>query len=418
MPISLIRKSAWSPVDWTRLLSHQRAGDTAIEPFDRDRNPFQRDSDRIQFSSPFRRLGAKAQVHAPNVNDYCRTRLTHSLEVAALARNLATTAGHLICRRFVVPEHIRPTDFGAIAAAAAAAHDLGMTPLGHAGETIIRTFYRSPAGAALLAGTTDRERTDLQHWDANAQTFRLLARLCNANQPHGLRSTYATLATVAKYPNGSSMNGEKFNFFQDDAVAFRDVFDSMLPELSANRWARHPLAWLVEAADDTCYTVADIEDSYHTGYLPYRDAIGLLASLTATRTIPPGGDPGQNLIDMRGLAINNLARAALAAFAKNLDDLISQRIAPPHLMALTPLDGALTEVQSITRERVFGPQDGQLTTRLERAHGAAWIARHASAARPGYEAALATTDRFSAMTDRYLAAEAVRDPAPALATLP
>ncbi len=282
---------SYSPLmDWINLLSRRRLGSNSA-PADSDaRTDFQRDFDRIVFSSAFRRMQDKTQVFPLSENDYIRTRLTHSLEVSSVGRTLGTLVGEGIVQRHGLNEHnIVAADVGAVVAAACLAHDIGNPPFGHAGEDAIREWFQtSDLAAALLEPLNDSQREDFLAFEGNAQGFRVLCRLQNPDNAGGMQLTCATLGTFTKYPRASlvddlpapSIAFKKFGVVQQDLPLFREATDilgmvRLSPEHDA--WYRHPLAWLLEAADDICYHIIDIEDGYRLGHLSYaavRDLLG------------------------------------------------------------------------------------------------------------------------------------------------
>jgi len=274
-------------MQWPQLLCADRLGAKRSADAEPQRSPFQRDSDRIIFSSAFRRLQDKTQVFPLADNDYVRTRLTHSLEVASVGRSLATIVGTAICERGDLPG-IHASDFGAIVSAAALAHDLGNPPLGHSGEDAIRVWFeKSPVAADARAPLRKVEQQDLANFEGNAQGFRVITRLQMPDNP-GLRLTLATLGAYTKYSIESLVpekgrihegaSTKKFGFFQSEREFIAEVAErcGLIRRSPLHAfWARHPLAFLVEAADDICYRLVDFEDGFRLGFLDYdevRDA--------------------------------------------------------------------------------------------------------------------------------------------------
>jgi dGTPase len=262
---------------WTTLLSsstlskHQRAGEPT-------RSPFEQDYDRIIFSHPFRRLQDKTQVHPLPEHDFIHTRLTHSLEVSSVGRSLGKKAGEVIIQRHPeLAESFNPSDFGAITAAASLAHDLGNPPFGHAGEDALSDFFLHDNDGKAFSQKVDAEQwDDLVKFEGNAQGFRIL----NKNQ-YGLRITMATLGAFTKYPCAASLNPrdparksqKKFGFFMSEKEIFEKVAGVLeLERSSPQSWMRHPLAFLVEAADDICYSIIDLEDGCSLGLVPEEEA--------------------------------------------------------------------------------------------------------------------------------------------------
>ena len=265
---------------WLTLLSsstlskHQRLGE-------RTRSPFEQDYDRIIFSHPFRRLQDKTQVHPLPEHDFIHTRLTHSLEVSSVGRSLGKKAGEVIIGRH--PELsglFSASDFGAITAAAALAHDLGNPPFGHAGEDALSDFFQhDPYAKDFKSQVTSSQWEDLLKFEGNAQGFRIL----NKNQ-YGLRITMATLGAFTKYPCSSVMKSrdpmrksqKKYGFFDSEKEIFKQVAHILELEQSSDQsWVRHPLAFLVEAADDICYSIIDLEDGCSLGLVTEEEARSL-----------------------------------------------------------------------------------------------------------------------------------------------
>lgn len=310
-------------MQWSTLLSSQRLGVSPTLPStrgDSGRTDFHKDHDRIVFSSAFRRLGRKTQVHPMSENDHVHTRLTHSIEVGSVGRSLGIRVGHALAAD--LPAHISPSDVGAIVQAACMAHDIGNPPFGHAGEYAIRDWFARPAQQLLLAGLNDAERSDLSGFEGNAQGLRVVTQLENHRFAGGLRLTYATLGTLLKYPwlSPHAQKG-KFNGYQTEAAILQDIAQALgLPEISPGRWARHPLSYLMEAADDICYAILDLEDGIEIGLLSYQEVepilIGLCGgpsdSLRAELQAAPSARRKISLL--RGKAIEQLIRAVSAAF--------------------------------------------------------------------------------------------------------
>lgn len=266
-------------MDWNKLLSTKRLGRTNDQTEAQTlRTDFTRDYDRIIFSSAFRRLQDKTQVFPLAKSDYVRTRLTHSLEVASVGRSLGMLAAEVIAKKQPECESvISPHDIGTIVATACLAHDIGNPPFGHTGESAIQEWFETSDVVNKLVGA---QRRDLLKFEGNAQGFRTLCTLQQAYQRGGLQLTCAVLGTFTKYPRASEVgamqtggiSGKKFGFMQSEAELFQEVADELglvRKPGQAAAWHRHPLAFLVEAADDICYHVMDIEDGYKTGCISY-----------------------------------------------------------------------------------------------------------------------------------------------------
>lgn len=299
-------------MDWNQLLSANRIG---AEPHiltspESGRSDFHKDHDRIVFSSPFRRMGRKTQVHPMTENDHVHTRLTHSIEVSCVGRSL----GLLVARRLAgeLPADITPYDIGAIVQAACLAHDIGNPPFGHAGEYAIRDWFRRDEHAYLFQNLTPEERRDLQTFEGNAQGFRVVTQLENHRFDGGMRLTYATLGATLKYPWTCEHAGDKgkFSCFQSEKLLLeRTVAELGLPELAPGKWARHPLSYLMEASDDICYAVLDLEDGIEIGMLPYETVEPLLLKICG----------GSELLQMELAAAPSLRRKMALLRGKAID---------------------------------------------------------------------------------------------------
>jgi dGTPase len=265
-------------MNWENLLSAQRSGQKQILNTEPSRSAFEQDYDRIIFSHPFRKLQDKTQVHPLPEHDFVHTRLTHSLEVSSVGRSLGKRVGEIILQRHpALANDFSLFDFGAIVAAASLAHDLGNPPFGHAGEDAISDFFKHHAvGKSLESNVSPAEWADLTTFEGNAQGFRIL----NKNQ-YGLKLTYATLGAFTKYPcpalfperDKKKRSQKKFGFFQSEKTIFTEVATALsLPQVTGDAYERHPLAFLVEAADDICYSIIDLEDGCSLGLVRYEDA--------------------------------------------------------------------------------------------------------------------------------------------------
>lgn len=264
---------------WERLLTTKRCGTN--RPGKDDRSEFQRDIDRILFCDPFRRLARKAQVHPLNENDHVHSRLTHSLEVSSVGRSLGEAVGlWLKGEGRGLPEDILPHHLGQVVQAACLAHDIGNPPFGHSGEAAIKKWFL--ANPAAIASLSPACRTDFTKFDGNAMAVRILVN--TGFYGEGMSPTLAVLGALLKYPwpSGFDAGKDKFSYFQTEASTVETAAQELgLPDLGG-RFARHPLAYLMEAADDICYRIIDIEDATEVGILEpdfmfqaYADMLGI-----------------------------------------------------------------------------------------------------------------------------------------------
>lgn len=270
-------------MNWLQLLSPQRL-DAKSDFAEPSRSAFEQDYDRIIFSHPFRRLQDKTQVHPLPEHDFVHTRLTHSLEVSSVGRSLGKKVGEVILQRH--PELNAQSslfDFGAIVAAAALAHDLGNPPFGHAGEDALSDFFlHHPHGQSFEEKVTEAEWADLTKFEGNAQGFRLLNK-----KQYGLKLTAATLGAFTKYPcpsffpnrDKSKKSQKKFGFFLSEQIAFEKAASQLGLLAGETSWCRHPLAFLVEAADDICYSIIDLEDGCRLGLISLAETIEMMAAI-------------------------------------------------------------------------------------------------------------------------------------------
>jgi dGTPase len=324
---------------WPQLLCADRLGrDGKASVGDPARSEFQRDADRITFSTAFRRLQDKTQVFPLAENDYVRTRLTHTLEVASVARSLATRVGGTLCERHKLPG-LHASDFGNIVSAAALAHDLGNPPFGHSGEDAIRHWFaHSEVARAASENFTSAQRADLLRFEGNAQGFRLITRLLMADNRGGLQLTMATLGAFTKYPQDSTFvsassggaTTKKFGFFQSEKEFFEIVAQKCaLPQRSSATpgWARHPLAFLMEAADDICYRLIDFEDGFRLGHLRYDEVSerfhALLEAARHPRRLHEARDEKRRVQILRDLAIGSAIEECAASFLEHESALLA-----------------------------------------------------------------------------------------------
>jgi len=321
-------------MNWNKLLSSQRTGQKPVINTEPSRSAFEQDYDRIIFSQPFRRLQDKTQVHPLPEQDFVHTRLTHSLEVSSVGRSLGKRVGEEILKRH--PElnaNFSLFDFGAIVAGASLAHDLGNPPFGHAGEDSISDFFlHHSEGQVYKSLVSEAEWSDLVKFEGNAQGFRIL----NKNQ-YGLKLTFATLGAFTKYPcpaffperNKSIRSQKKFGFFQSEKEVFKEVAHE-LELISSSDYVscRHPLAYLVEAADDICYSIIDLEDGCSLGLVNYEDARNLFEGVLTKNKSKLGKLPHlisqqEKIGYLRALAIGDLMDECSSLFLDNEENILS-----------------------------------------------------------------------------------------------
>ena len=271
-------------MNWKQLLSNKRFGlENLHEARKEDRTEFQRDYDRLIFSAPFRRLQNKTQVFPLPGSIFVHNRLTHSLEVSCVGRSLGNKIASELLKLHPELHDTHISEIGSIVSAACLAHDLGNPPFGHSGEKAIGTYFSEGKGRTLQAYLSAKEWDDFTHFEGNANAFRLLTHQFQGRRPGGFVLTYATLAAIVKYPFSSQLAGskQKFGFFTSEEEAFQKIAHELgLKKISKEgeplKYCRHPLVYLVEAADDICYQMMDIEDAHKLKILTTQETQDLL----------------------------------------------------------------------------------------------------------------------------------------------
>ena len=328
-------------MDWIQLISNKRLGQEHrhTERHD-DRTEFKRDYDRLIFSAPFRRLQNKTQVFPLPGSIFVHNRLTHSLEVASVGMSL----GNDVAQRIIQEKRpeLRGTMFeqiGQIVSTACLAHDLGNPPFGHSGEKAIQTFFTEGAGNALKSQVSPEFWDDITHFEGNANAFRLLTHQFKGRRAGGFVMTYSTLASIVKYPYASSAASKKgkFGFFKSEQEYYQRIADEMgimcksAPD-EPLRYARHPLVYLVEAADDICYEIMDLEDAHKLKILTYDETERLLLGFfnqenqekILKRIVDEElKDPNEKVVYMRACVIGKLENECVNTFVENEDAILN-----------------------------------------------------------------------------------------------
>lgn len=326
-------------MEWKKLISNKRFGQEHkhAERHD-DRSEFKRDYDRLIFSSAFRRLQNKTQVFPLPGSIFVHNRLTHSLEVASVGMSL----GNDISRRIILkrPE-LKDTLFeeiGTIVSAACLAHDLGNPPFGHSGEKAIQTFFSEGAGQSIKPMVSPAFWDDITHFEGNANGFRILTHRFKGRRQGGFVMTYSMLASIVKYPFASSLAGShgKFGFFTSETDSYKKIAEELgiirkSKEGEPLEYARHPLVYLVEAADDICYEIMDIEDSHKLKILSYDETEHLLLNFfekdiqqkIRQRIIDEGlTDENEKVVYMRASVIGKLENECVKAFLDHEEEIL------------------------------------------------------------------------------------------------
>lgn len=314
-------------MEWGRLLSRQRLGqeEEFVNQDPTGRSPFDADVQRVIFSGAFRRLSKKTQVHPLIANDHVHTRLTHSLEVAQVGKTL----GRALAQRIDLPQGLADADLGSIVEAACLAHDLGNPPFGHAGEEAMRHWFETN-GQRIFGSLTKKHRNDLLNFEGNAQGFRMITQTENHLFSGGMRLTYATLGTFMKYPWTSEKNTAKFGAFISEEKVLEGIAEHLgLIQKSKHEWARHPLAYLVEAADDICYGILDLEDAVELKILKFDEVLEcLLQPFTESEaseikaSFRPPHEFRVNLQRLRGPVFEKAVTGAIDGFMRSYEQIM------------------------------------------------------------------------------------------------
>ena len=343
-------------MQWKQLLNWDNQGQ-----FSSQRTPFDRDFDRIVFSYPFRKLQDKTQVHPLPEQDFVHNRLTHSLEVSSVGRSLGKAAGEqLLARHNSLNQFISANDFGVITASASLAHDIGNPPFGHSGEDAISDYFISNSKRYKTL-FNEEQWTDLCNFEGNAQGFRLL----NKSGYQGLRLTAPTLAAFTKYPRPSKVadqmkprrSQKKYGYFQTERDNFRKLVEQLgIHALSDNQWVRHPLAFLVEAADDICYNIIDLEDGFNLGLIGHSEAVEFMAGIIGEGYQPEKLKSIHSKIEqiavLRALAIGKLISEVVSLFLDHEEQMLSGKF-DTALADLIPSVSTLKEIKKVSIAKIY-----------------------------------------------------------------
>ena len=327
-------------MNWNQLISTTRLGQEELSNTDnkRNRTQFQRDYDRIIFSSPFRRMQNKTQVFPLPGSVFVHNRLTHSLEVASVGRSLGNM--------FVDKAEIEKMDvenplfqeIGSVVSAACLAHDMGNPPFGHSGEDAIAQFFKKSNEPRLKNELNEAQWRDFSQFDGNANAFRLLSHQFNGRRAGGFALTYTTLASIVRYPYESLLTEKpKFGFFQSEKVIFEGIANELgLPQINENpaKYIRHPLVFLVEAADDICYQLMDLEDAHKLKIHTFEQTSSLLMRFfdpqteqkqieRMKETLNLVADPNEQIAYLRASVIGKLVKQCVDVFWERQEDILS-----------------------------------------------------------------------------------------------
>jgi putative dGTPase len=334
------KKNMQNSMQWQQLISNKRLGQEVRHTMRKDdRSEFKRDSDRLIFSAPFRRLQNKTQVFPLPGSVFVHNRLTHSLEVASVGKSLGDDVAHLLKEKH--PELIGTLfeEIGTIVQTACYAHDMGNPPFGHSGEKAIQSFFTEGNGRSIEGKVSARFWEDITHFEGNANAFRLLTHKFLGRREGGFVMTYTTLVSIVKYPFSSTKAGAhgKFGFFSSEEPVYRHIADDLgvikkQDDESGVVYARHPLVYLMEAADDICYEIMDIEDAHKLKLLSFEETKDLLLGffdLQTKRDILQRikeddlTDENEQVVYFRACAVGKLEAECVRAFVENEDKILA-----------------------------------------------------------------------------------------------
>lgn len=367
-------------MNWDRLLSNKRLGQENMPQKKDDRTEFQRDYDRLIFSAPFRRLQNKTQVFPLPGSVFVHNRLTHSLEVSSVGRSLGNDVSRLLLERHPHLSDTHFTELGSIVSAACLAHDLGNPPFGHSGEKAIDTYFSEGNGLFLKEyvchDTHDcispAQWEDIVHFEGNANAFRLLTHHFKGRRKGGFVMTYSTLASIVKYPFTSDLAGRnrKFGFFQSEKDDYRKIADELgilkLEETENGcKYARHPLVYLVEAADDICYEIMDIEDAHKLKLLTTQETKNLFLNYFGQeqrqrieKRMDTLGDTNEQIVYLRSCVINCLEQECVKVFVEHEEEILSGAFRNTLIKGIAELPRqAYMKCEETARSKVYNSKD-------------------------------------------------------------
>ncbi len=351
-------------MQWDQLLSAVRFGQESLETRQHSRTEFQRDYDRLIFSPSFRRLQNKTQVFPLPGAIFVHNRLTHSLEVASVGRSLGTSVGMALKEKYAGQSWIDKFEsLDDIVAAACLAHDMGNPPFGHSGERAIISYFSEGEGRRFQEILTQQQWADLTHFDGNANAFRLLTHHFIGHREGGFALTYSTLASIIKYPYASTQvtKKPKFGYFQSEEEAFQRV----VARLGMDPMARHPLCFLVEAADDICYQIMDIEDAHNLKLLSTEETKELLLGFfdgeqrsRIERGLTHVPDINEQIGYLRSRAIGTLVFECSQAFLAHEEEILQGTFHCPLIDCISEVPAhAYAHCSDVAFSRIYNSSD-------------------------------------------------------------
>ena len=357
-------------MNWNQLLSTTRLGQEEYNGnIKHSRTQFQRDYDRIIFSSPFRRMQNKTQVFPLPGSVFVHNRLTHSLEVASVGRSLGSMFVEKAENEKMGIENPLFQEIGSVVSAACLAHDMGNPPFGHSGEDAIAQFFKKSNEPRLKNELTEAQWKDFTQFDGNANAFRLLGHQFNGRREGGFALTYTTLASIVKYPFESMLTDKpKFGFFQSEKEIFGRIAHELgLLQLSGNpdKYIRHPLVFLVEAADDICYQLMDLEDAHKLKIHSFDRTRSLLMSFfdpqteqkqidRMNETLNLVADPNEQIAYLRASVIGKLVKQCVDVFGEKQSDIFAGSFQKALIDQVHPTAlAAIKEIKEVSIKNIY-----------------------------------------------------------------
>jgi len=358
-------------MNWNQIISTTRLGQEELSNKDNkhSRTQFQRDYDRIIFSSPFRRMQNKTQVFPLPGSVFVHNRLTHSLEVASVGRSLGSMFVEKAESENMKIDNPLFQEIGSVVSAACLAHDMGNPPFGHSGEDAIAQFFKKSSEPRLCNELTDAQWKDFTQFDGNANAFRLLSHQFNGRREGGFALTYTTLASIVKYPFESVLTTKpKFGFFQSEKAIYARIADELgLLQLSENpaKYIRHPLVFLVEAADDICYQLMDLEDAHKLKIHNFEETRSLLMKFfdeqaeakqinRINETLHLVSDPNEQIAYLRASVIGKLVKQCVDVFWENQTEILSGNFQKPLIDCIQPPSlAAIDTIKKVSIKNIY-----------------------------------------------------------------
>ena len=360
-------------MNWRQLISNKRFGLEELHELKKDdRSEFQRDYDRLIFSAPFRRLQNKTQVFPLPGSIFVHNRLTHSLEVSCVGRSLGSSVSLQLLSKHPELSDSYISEIPSIVSAACLAHDLGNPPFGHSGEKAISTYFSEGKGLALKSRLSPMEWDDLTHFEGNANAFRILTHQFLGRRKGGFVMTYSTLASIVKYPFSSQLAGNKskFGFFITEENDYIQIANELgikcLSKTNApTKYARHPLVYLVEAADDICYQMMDIEDAHKLKLLTTKEAKELYELFLdeekmerAKKIYEFVSDSNEQIAYLRATAIGILVQECTHVFIENEESILEGNFNGSLIKHISqPLKEAYEKCSEIAVNKIYKSRD-------------------------------------------------------------